>query len=73
MTSITLVRTGKTVKFLDLMIGSPFYYGGRFWTRTSYSAASEIKGSQWKDSRCGNFIIDEMKDEVLEGVEVKIE
>jgi hypothetical protein len=52
-------RTGRDAAFLDLFIGSPFYAHGRYWVRTSFEAATELKSSlDGLGSRCCNFIID---------------
>ncbi len=57
--ALGLVRSGTKVPFLDLHIGSPFYAHGKFWVRTDFEAASELKGSAdgaW--ASCCNFLID---------------
>jgi hypothetical protein len=64
-----LIRTGKTIKFLDVSIGQPFYKHDRFWIRNAYDAATELREST-RYASCCNFLIDAC-DEYVE--EVKLE
>lgn len=55
---VELKRTGKSIKFLDVHIGHPFYAHNKIWIRTDYPAAAELGDSGSHTSVC-NFTIDE--------------
>lgn len=37
-----LIRTGEVVPFTQIRCGAPFFYHGRFWTRTDRWSATDI-------------------------------
>lgn len=56
--SISLRATGKMIPFADVHIGQPYYAYGKFWSRSSYNAGTEIRGSDHICSTC-NFMTDD--------------
>lgn len=52
-----LTRTGRTVAFLDVRIGSVFFAHGKYWTRIDFGVASALATSDAHGSCC-NFITD---------------
>jgi hypothetical protein len=59
-----LYRTKRKMKFGDVMIGQPFYACKRYWNRSDYEAASEIKGSTWIGAQVCSFEITDIVEEV---------
>jgi hypothetical protein len=59
-----LYRTKRKMKFGDVMIGQPFYACKRYWNRSDYEAASEIKGSTWVGAQVCSFEITDIVEEV---------
>lgn len=52
-----LERTGKSMPFLDVQIGNPFWAHNRVWGRTDGDAATELHDTG-EHSSCCNFLID---------------
>jgi hypothetical protein len=51
-------RIGEKMAFLDLCIGQPFFAHGRLWTRTSFSAGTELHGSHSRMNSACDFLKD---------------
>lgn len=38
----TITRTGRTIPFNEISIGSPFFFMEKFWVRTARTAGTEL-------------------------------
>jgi len=58
MNGATFTRTGRTVAFLDVHIGAPFFAHGSYWVRTSFDGATKLAGTVDGHQSACNFLID---------------
>ena len=66
----TLRPTGEMVSFEKISIGEPFFYQNRFWTRTDYTAGTDLVARGNKDScgSCAFYVTPDMVEDTAEDI-----